>query len=131
MKKIGNVCYVRTLPSDVFPFDIARGIQEIKEGNPVTESEDEEEKHKILVDDGPLTSAEENGLHDDIKSLCLGLTIKKYSEKDITNDRDQSDLLKKGEAILMDSGNENLKVISAELFKIYNFSFSDCKNSKS
>ena len=63
MKKIGNVCYVRTLPRDVFPYEIARGIQEIKEGNPITGSEDEEEKHKILVDEGPLTAANFSELH--------------------------------------------------------------------
>merc|ERR1712013_584110 len=75
LKKIGNVCYVRTLPSDVFPYDIARGIQEIKEGNQVTGSEDEEEKHKILVDEGPLSATEEASLHDDIKATAWGFLL--------------------------------------------------------
>ena len=70
MVKVGNTCHISTLPSHVFPVDIALGIQEIEAGNEVTTEDDEEDKHEILLDLGSLSASEANVLHSDIKSRC-------------------------------------------------------------
>ena len=80
LKKIGDVCYISTLPNDLYPYEIARGIQDIKEGNDLTTKDDEKEEHKVLLDDGPLSYNEEYGLHSDIKSHCKGITLRKFVE---------------------------------------------------
>ena len=69
LMKLGNTCYISNLPADVYPADIAIGIQEIKAGNDVTTEEDEVLKHAVLLDDeSPLTAAERSALHSDIKN---------------------------------------------------------------
>ena len=100
MIKIGTDCHISTLPDDVYPYEIAIGIQEIKKGNNVTIKADEIDKYKILFDAGPLTPADENALHPDIKSRCSGSAPKKFSEAYVT--KSQSDKLKKGEVLFLD-----------------------------
>ena len=91
MKIGGKSCNIRTIPRNtVFPFDIAIGIQEIQQGNDFTTSDDEEEKYKVLIDYGPLTESEKDGLHDDIKSQCQGITPRKYKEQEITKDQNDN-----------------------------------------
>ena len=111
--KLGNVCHISTLPDNVFPVEIALGIQEIKAGNNVTNEEDEIDKHAVLLDVGSLTPAEENDLHADIKGRCPpGSTLEKFVATPVT--KNQSEDLKHGEIIFLDSissrGNCELKV---------------------
>eukprot|EP00092_Neocalanus_flemingeri_P038271 GFUD01041656.1.p1 GENE.GFUD01041656.1~~GFUD01041656.1.p1 ORF type:complete len:633 (+),score=91.24 GFUD01041656.1:52-1899(+) len=101
MMKLGNTCFISTLNANVFPVDIAIGIQEIKKGNDVTTADDEVDTHAILRDLGPLTAAEETRLHEDIQSRCLDSNFKKNVETPIT--KIQSDDLKNGKIIFMDS----------------------------
>ena len=101
MIKVGNACHVSTLPNNVFPVDIALGIQEIKAGNDVTTEDDEEDKHEILLDAGSLSPTEENALHSDISSRCSGSAIKKSVENAVTNSQGQD--LKNGGIIFLKS----------------------------
>eukprot|EP00092_Neocalanus_flemingeri_P056484 GFUD01066981.1.p1 GENE.GFUD01066981.1~~GFUD01066981.1.p1 ORF type:complete len:895 (+),score=149.92 GFUD01066981.1:13-2697(+) len=101
MMKLGNTCFISTLNANVFPVDIAIGIQEIKKGNDVTTAHDEVDTHAILRDLGPLTRAEEIGLHEDIQSRCLDSNFKKNVETPIT--KIQSDDLKNGKIIFRNS----------------------------
>ena len=54
---------------NMFPVDIALGIQEIKKGNNITIKEDEIETQGIIVGLGSLVKVEENKLHADQESL--------------------------------------------------------------
>jgi hypothetical protein len=114
MMKLGNDCHISTLPGNVFPVDIALGIQEIKAGNDVTTEDDEEDKHDILLDLGSLTAVEENALHSDIKSRCTGSTLKKIAETPVTNS--QGEDLKNGKIIFVNPNpsrsNCELQVVS-------------------
>eukprot|EP00092_Neocalanus_flemingeri_P032991 GFUD01035877.1.p1 GENE.GFUD01035877.1~~GFUD01035877.1.p1 ORF type:complete len:623 (-),score=91.11 GFUD01035877.1:252-2120(-) len=101
MMKLGNTCFISTLNANVFPVDIAIGIQEIKKGNDVTTADDELDTHAILRDLGHLTAAEETGLHEDIQSRCLDSNLKNTVETPIT--KIQSDDLKNGKIIFMGS----------------------------
>lgn len=101
MMKLGNSCFISTLKTNVFPVDIAYGIQIIKNGNDVTTADDEVDTHAVLYDRGHLTAAEETGLHEDIRSRCLGSNLKRNVETPIT--KIQSDDLNNGKIILLDS----------------------------
>ena len=69
MMKFGNVCHVATLPSNVFPEDMALSVQEIAAGNEVTTDDDEEEIYEILLEQLPLSASDQNNLHPDIKRV--------------------------------------------------------------
>ena len=110
--KIGTDCHISTLPADVFPYDIAIGIQEIKKANDVTKEDDELAVTTFLLDAGPLTSTEENSLHPDIKSRCSATTPKRLLKASFT--KGQTDKLMNERFILLDgpSSECSLKVIS-------------------
>lgn len=114
MVKVGNTCHISTLPSNVFPVDIALGIQEIEAGNEVTTADDEQDKHEILLDVGSLSASEANVLHSDIKIRCSESTIKKMDETLVTTS--QGEELKNGGIIFIKSSpsrsNCELQVIS-------------------
>ena len=100
--KLGNTCHISTLPEDVYPADLAIGIQEIKTGNDVTTEEDEVLKHAILLDDeSPLTAAEKRALHSDIKKRCLDSSLNRCVGTSITES--QSEDLKNGKIIDLNS----------------------------
>ena len=99
--KLGDSCHISTLPSNLFPVDIALGIQEIKKGNNATIKEDEVETQGIILGRGSLSKTEENNLHPDIKSRCLNSKIDKFEEVPVT--KDQADDLKNGKIILIGS----------------------------
>ena len=99
--KLGDTCHISTLPSNVFPVDIALGIQEIKKGNNVTVKEDEVETQGIILGRGSLSKSEENSLHPDIKSRCVNTKIDRFEEVSVT--KDQADDLKNGKIILIGS----------------------------
>lgn len=71
--KLGQECLISTLPSHIFPVDIALGVQEIKKGNNVTTNDDEVQTYEILLGTGPLTKNEEQNLHPDIKKSLFKL----------------------------------------------------------
>ena len=105
LMKLGNTCYISNLPADVYPADIAIGIQEIKAGNNVTTEDDEVLQYAIILEDGPLTTAEESALHADIKSRCSPSNLKfKTPITPITES--QSEDLKNGNTIVLDSGGD-------------------------
>ena len=101
MMKLGNFCHVSTLPTNVFPVDIALGVQEIEAGNDVTTEADEEDRHDILLKTGSLTTAEENALHADIKNHCSGSNINKFLAAPIT--KSQGEDLKNGKIVFLNS----------------------------
>jgi len=98
MLKLGDVCHVRTLPSDTFPFDIASGIAEINEANAVTAADEEEIERVIILPDGILTQSDRNELHPDIKETCKGASLEKYTPAT----REQAEKLYNGEIIFLD-----------------------------
>ena len=99
--KLGQECLISTLPSHIFPVDIALGVQEIKKGNNLTTIDDEVQTYEILLGTGPLTKDEEQNLHPDIKSRCLNSTIKKFVE--ITATKEQTDNLRRGNIVVISS----------------------------
>ena len=103
LMKLGNVCHISTLPKDVFPADLALGIQLNAKGNNVTTEDDELDIHTVLLDDydGELTGDEEKELHPDITNRCSGSAYKKFIEAPIN--KSQSDALNNGEVIFLDS----------------------------
>ena len=110
--KTGNSCLLTTLPADVFPYELAIGVQDIKKGNNYTTEDDEIEKHKIMFATGLLSAEEEKILHLDIKTRCLGSDIRKLVQSPVS--KDQSDRLGEGKVIVFNSRSrktENLKVI--------------------
>ena len=131
--KLGNSCHISTLPSHVFPVDIALGIQEIKAGNVVTTEDDEEDKHEILLDDGFLTPGEENALHSDIKSRCSESSIQKFVETPVS--KSQGDDLKNGGIVFIQSkpsrSNCELQVICSVGHSVSVSAFLDSSNHKS
>ena len=100
MIKIGDECFVSTLPRHIFPVDIALGIQEIKKGNNITIKEDELETQGIIVGLGSLDKEEENELHTDIKNRCSNANFQKFKEMPITKEQDND--LQNGKIILLD-----------------------------
>ena len=112
--KIGTQCLIETLPSDVFPYDIATEIQTIKKGNYFTTKDDEILEYKVLIDNGGLSANEQNGLHSNIRKICseLGITPRKFKEMDVT--KEQSDTLMNGGPIFFDS-HQNHKVCYLEI----------------
>ena len=112
--QIGTQCFIETLPSDVFPYDIATGIQNIKKGNYFTTKDDEIMEYKVLIDNGALSAYEQNGLHSNIRKICSDLVItpRKFKERDVT--KEQSDTLMNGGTIFFDS-HQNYKVCCFEI----------------
>ena len=112
--QIGTQCFIETLPSDVFPYDIATGIQNIKKGNYFTTKDDEIMEYKVLIDNGGLSANEQNGLHSNIRKICSDLVItpRKFKERDVT--KEQSDTLMNGGTIFFDS-HQNYKVCCFEI----------------
>ena len=99
--KLGDDCFVSTLPSNIFPVDIALGIQEIKKGNNATGEADEIQTQGVLVGLQPLKYADKNKLHPDIKSRCSSSEIKDFKEMPVT--KEQSDDLRNGKIIFIDA----------------------------
>ena len=99
--KLGKTCHISTLPKDVFPVDIAFGIQLIANGNNVTTEEDEVDKFTVLLDDGQLDENEEYDLHPDISNPCSGLSYRKFTEAPIN--KTQNEALNNGEVIFLES----------------------------
>ena len=120
--KLGTDCHISTLPSNVYPYKLAIGVQEIQAGNDVTTELDELDKHEILMDDGYLTQAELDALHPDIKIRCSDSDSlpKKFKESTIT--KNQSDELRAGKIIFLPSkssrGSCELQVLLTELIII-------------
>ena len=101
LRKLGDRCFISTLPKNVFPVDIALGIQEIRKGNNITRKDYEVETHGIILQLGSLTSTEKRSLHPDIKSRCSNSALQQFKEVSVRND--QSDQLRKGKIISFDS----------------------------
>ena len=99
--KLGESCFISTLPKNVFPVDIALGIQEIGKGNNITRKDDEVETNGIILQLGSLATHEETSLHTDIKSLCSNSGLQQFEEVSVS--KEQSDQLRKGEIISFDS----------------------------
>lgn len=101
--KLGNMCHVSTLPRDVFPVDIALGIDLIAKGNDITTEADELQQYTIILDNGALSENEENNLHPDISSRCSGpgSSYRKFTEQSITES--ERDDLHNGLSIFIDS----------------------------
>jgi hypothetical protein len=118
MMKFGNVCHVATLPSNVFPEDMALSVQEIAAGNEVTTDDDEEEIHEMLLEQLPLSASEQNNLHPEIKSLCSGSPFKTFKASSIS--KGQGEDLKSGKIIFHESnpstGNCELQVFKFNIF---------------
>ena len=116
--KFGNVCHVSTLPSNVFPEDMALSVQEIAAGNEVTTDDDEEEIYEILLEQLPLSASDQNNLNPDIKSLCSGSTFKTFKASSIS--KSQGEDLKSGKIIFHNSnpsaGNCELQVTKFNIF---------------
>ena len=99
--KLGKTCHISTLPRDVFPVDIAFGIQLIANGNNVTTEKDEVDKYTVLLDDGQVDETEEKDLHPDITNHCSGLKYRKFTEAPIN--KSQSEALASGEVVFLES----------------------------
>merc|ERR1719312_123660 len=97
--KIGEECFVESLPTTVYPVDIAVGIEEIKQGNNVTREEDEKEEYWIVDELRSFTDSERNALHVEIKDMCLNSEIKYFKKMSIT--KEQSDNLRMGNVVIM------------------------------
>eukprot|EP00092_Neocalanus_flemingeri_P012987 GFUD01013997.1.p1 GENE.GFUD01013997.1~~GFUD01013997.1.p1 ORF type:complete len:1217 (+),score=231.72 GFUD01013997.1:486-3653(+) len=97
-----QVCYISTLKDDVYPVDIALGINEIKTGNDETTEDDEVDTHVLLLDKGPMDTT---NLHRDITRHCKNLEYKKFVETPIT--KTQSEDLKNGKPIFLNSRSDS------------------------
>jgi hypothetical protein len=121
--KLGDSCFISTLPTNVFPVDIALGIQEIGKGNNITRKDDEVETHEIILQLGPLTTREKTSLHPDIKSRCSNSGLQHFEEVSVS--KDQSDELRKGKIISFDSKHSKrsqgckIMVISLQMLYIF------------
>ena len=122
--KLGQECLISTLPSHIFPVDIALGVQEIKKGSNVTTNDDEVQTYEILLGTGPLTKNEEQNLHPDIKSRCLNSIMKKFVEVTVT--KEQTENMRRGNIIVISSGSSQsgctLQVRHAQLLCIIIYS---------
>ena len=98
--KIGDNCFVSTLPTNIFPIDIALGIQEIKKGNNETDDTDEIRSFGILIELESLQDNEKNALHSDIKARCSNSEIKDFKEIPIR--KEHNDDLMNGKIIFLD-----------------------------
>ena len=98
--KLGNDCFISTLPTNIFPVDIALGIQEIKKGNNITIKEDEIETQGIIVGLSALGKTEESSLHPDIISRCSNSKVKEFIEMSVT--KEQSQKLRDEKVIFVD-----------------------------
>ena len=105
--KLGADCFVSTLPRNIFPVDIALGLQEIKKGNNITEKADEIDTQGIIIGLNSLSNKELKALHPDIKSRCSDRKIKDFKEMPIT--KSQSEDLKNGKVILLDPTSTNTR----------------------
>merc|ERR1711970_680217 len=107
LMKLGNNCYISTIPRKLYPFETAQGIQEIKAGQDVTDKSDEIDIYKVVKDEGPLT----DDLHPEISDQCPESNRKKFTldynnfepnENDI--DSTQSKQLRDGKIIPLNPG---------------------------
>ena len=104
MLKFGNNCFVKDLDENLFPVDIAIGLQEIKNGNDVTEREDEVDIFKVIMTDGALSASETNDLHPDIQRRCANLNTNKFKEAQINASQDED--LKNGKIVFVSEQKE-------------------------
>merc|ERR1712179_9952 len=111
MIKIGTQRFVENLEKDVYPYDIARGIQEIKNGNDLTRKNDEVPEYGILIDNGPLSSHEKSDLHPNINKICSDVGVPPRKFRKITVTEKQSDILLNGGPIFLNS-DQNFKTVA-------------------
>ena len=102
--KVGDQCHVADLPSNVFPVDIALGLQEIKNGNNITIEQDERAQFGIIIPMENLSENDVSSLHPDIKSRCGNSIPKKFVEEKIS--KSQTDDLKNGKIVLLGSNTQ-------------------------
>ena len=81
---------------------MAVGLQEIRNGNNITDEEDEVNEFMVIVPDGTLTEEDDRNLHSEIRSRCSNSKKIKFQEIKIASA--QHNELGKGNVVFLDDG---------------------------